>query len=187
MVATKSLLENPKNCRQHSPEQVGKLAGLFTEFGFVGSLWADENMELISGHGRLLAAKMLNMTEVPVTVVSHLTKAQKRALALADNRIALESTWDNNKLALELAELAKLDDVELGTTAFTAQEIANLLASVGLGDDGQDVEPEPPRKEAAGAGLRRYVVEITCEDEFEQENIFNECESRGWKCHPIQK
>lgn len=181
LLVTDRLKPNPHNARTHSPQQIGKLAGLIKEFGFNGTILIDETDTVLAGHGRLAAAKLLKMDKVPVTRVSHLTKPQKRALVIADNKIGLESAWDMDKLAEEIAELTK-EGVEVGLTAFSSEEIANILASVkteGFGEGNGGTTPEVGSSKPQAEAMR-YTVIISCASMFEQENILGECQSRGW-------
>lgn len=181
LMPVEKLRENPHNARTHSPEQVGKLAGLIREFGFIGVIVVDASMTVIAGHGRLMAARLLKMKQVPVVVVEHLTEAQKRALVISDNKIGLESSWDQDKLAREIAALAE-EHIELGLTAFNPQEIANLLDSIDTSVEGfdGDVDSGPAPVDAPKTQKVGYSVVILCASLFEQENILAECESRGW-------
>lgn len=96
---------------------------------------------MLAGHGRLLAARKLNLIEVPVIVLDHLTETQKRAYILADNRLALNAGWDEELLALELLEL-KESDYDLSLTGFDAKELDDLLLNVDE-DKANAVPPVP--------------------------------------------
>ena len=138
------LVPYAKNARTHSPEQVAQIAASIVEFGFVNPILVDTNDGIIAGHGRLLAARQLGLTEVPVVVLDHLSETQRRAYILADNRLAMNAGWDETALAAELGDLARAG-VELTLIGFSDEELEALL------DDGvepdQDVAeeiPEPP-------------------------------------------
>lgn len=114
------------NARTHSDEQVDQIVASIKEFGFTNPLLIDENGEIIAGHGRLAAAKKLNMDEVPTIELKGLTEAQKRAYVIADNKLALNAGWDEELLKVELEALQNLDfDLEL--TGFSEDEIKELL------------------------------------------------------------
>jgi hypothetical protein len=100
-----SLIPYAKNARKHSPEQVLQIAASIREFGFLAPIIAAADNTVIAGHGRLEAAKKLNLEVVPVVRACHLTKAQIRAYALVDNRLAETSSWDADMLRLELDDL----------------------------------------------------------------------------------
>ena len=87
------LVPSPRNARKHSKAQIAEIAGSITAFGFANPILADPDGEVIAGHGRLVAAKQLGKSMVPVIVISGLTDRQKRELMLADNRIALNARW----------------------------------------------------------------------------------------------
>src|ERR1700680_3814028 len=98
-----------RNPRTHSDAQVAQIAASITEFGFNNPILVDTKAGIIAGHGRLLAARKLGLTEVPVIVLDHLTEAQKRAYIIADNQLALNAGWDEALLRLELAALQEED------------------------------------------------------------------------------
>lgn len=117
-----------RNARTHSPEQVAKIAASMAEFGFTNPILVDGKAGIIAGHGRLAAAKKLKLKHVPVIELSHLTEAQKRALVIADNRLALDAGWDEEMLAYELDCLADME-YDLSLTGFTEKELADLIGS----------------------------------------------------------
>lgn len=120
------LVPYARNARTHSEAQIAQLAGSIDEFGFNNPVLVDANGGIIAGHGRLLAARKLGFTEVPVIVLRHLTENQKRAFMLADNKLALNAGWDEQMLRLELEALAG-QDFGLELTGFDEQELADLL------------------------------------------------------------
>ena len=138
-----SLLPDPRNARTHPKRQVEQIAASIREFGFANPILVDAEDTIIAGHGRLLAAKALGMTEVPTIALPHLSEAQQRALRLADNRIALGAGWDLDLLKVELAELAVLDvDLDLALTGFSSGEIDVILK--GPADPEDEVIPPVP-------------------------------------------
>ncbi|MBX6746686.1 MAG: site-specific DNA-methyltransferase [Acetobacteraceae bacterium] len=128
--AVASLLPYAGNARTHSAEQVAQIAASILEFGFVAPVLVDERGEIIAGHGRLLAAQSLGLATVPTIVRAGLTEAQKAALRLADNRIALNAGWDEALLAAELAKLQETGGIDLALTGFDGAEIERLLAGL---------------------------------------------------------
>ena len=133
-----------KNSRTHSDEQVAQIAASIREFGFTNPVLVDEANGIIAGHGRVLAARKLKLTEVPCIRLSHLSDAQKRAYVIADNKLALNAGWDEAMLKLELADLKALD-FDLNLTGFNTDEIDALLAEPGTdGLTDPDATPEPP-------------------------------------------
>jgi len=93
------------NSRTHSDRQVNQIAASIQEFGFTNPLLVDEKKQIIAGHGRLMAAEMLGLEEVPVITLVGLTDTQKRAYVIADNKLALNAGWNDELLAKELQEL----------------------------------------------------------------------------------
>jgi DNA modification methylase len=137
-----------RNPRTHSPEQITKIAASLIEFGWTNPILVDGDAGIIAGHGRLLAARELGMTTVPVIVLSHLTEAQRRAYVIADNRLALEAGWDEDLLAEELKALEGLD-FNLELIGFELDELHDLLED----EDAEEVAaPEPPEDPVTRSG-----------------------------------
>jgi len=136
------------NSRKHSDDQVAQIAASIKEFGWTNPILVDGDNGIIAGHGRIMAAKKLGMTEVPVIELAHLSKEQRKALIIADNKLALNSDWDTNLLAIELKDLQDLG-FDLNLTGFDGDELANLLTLDqidGLTDENSVPEtPEEPK------------------------------------------
>ncbi|MBZ0140010.1 MAG: ParB N-terminal domain-containing protein [Pseudorhodoplanes sp.] len=147
------LLPYVANARTHPDEQIAQIAGSIAEFGFNVPCLVDERSVLIAGHGRLIAAKRLGLSDVPVIRLAHLTDAQARAFRLADNRIALNAGWDEALLAAELGRL-KEDGVDLELLGFGEDELDRLLDGLDgeAGADGEDDVPEPPTEAVTKPG-----------------------------------
>ena len=108
------LIPYENNAKTHSPEQVAKIVRSIEEFGFINPVLIDGDFGIIAGHGRVMAAKQIGMTEVPCLFIEDLTEAQKKAYILADNKLAEDAGWDEELLKIELAELEAMDfDVSL--------------------------------------------------------------------------
>lgn len=137
-----SLVPYARNARTHSEAQVAQIAGSIREFGFNNPVLVDGANGIIAGHGRVLAARKLGLTQVPVIELSHLTEAQKKAYILADNRLAEQAGWDRDLLALELTDLSDLG-IELGELGFDGKELDDLLGNLS-GDAREEETPEPP-------------------------------------------
>jgi site-specific DNA-methyltransferase (adenine-specific) len=132
------------NSRKHSDDQVSQIAASIKEFGWTNPILVDGDNGIIAGHGRIMAAKKLGMVEVPVIELAHLSKEQRKALIIADNKLALNSDWDTNLLSIELADLQELG-FDLNLTGFNADELANLLQPEqvdGLTDE-NEIPPVP--------------------------------------------
>ena len=139
---TTRLIPYARNARTHSPEQVAQIAASIAEFGFTNPILAGSDGVIVAGHGRLAAAQKLGLATVPVVVLDHLTPTQRRALIIADNRIAENAGWDNEMLALELGEIGDLGfDLEL--TGFTDEEIKALMP-VDVTEGLTDPDDAPP-------------------------------------------
>src|SRR5690606_27688612 len=140
------LVPYARNARTHSEAQVAEIAGSIREFGFTNPVLIAEDGSLIAGHGRVLAARKLGMDTVPAIVLSGLSETQRRALVLADNRIALNAGWDEDLLALELSDLQEAG-FDLGLTGFDDDELQDLLYGNRDEQDGlteDDAIPEVP-------------------------------------------
>lgn len=140
------LIPYARNARTHTDEQVAQIAASISEFGWTNPILVGSDGVLIAGHARLQAARKLAMTEVPVIVLDHLSESQRRALVIADNRLALSAGWDEEMLRVELEALRE-DDYNIDLLGFSEEEIENLLAdpdSVSSGLIDEDAVPETP-------------------------------------------
>jgi DNA modification methylase len=140
------LIPYVNNSRKHSDEQVAQIASSIKEFGWTNPILIDGANSIIAGHGRLMAARKLKMEEVPTIELSHLTDTQRKALVIADNKLALNADWDNTLLTIELDELLK-DGFALDILGFNADELNALLEPdevEGLTDE--DSVPEVPEE-----------------------------------------
>ena len=149
-----------KNAKAHGADQVAKIAASMAEFGWTVPCLVADDGELIAGHGRVLAATQLGLTEAPVIVLGHLTEAQRRAYRIADNKLTELGTWDEALLSAELNDLLA-EDFDLSLVGFSDGELDKLLAYVAE-DDGEEggagcsvppvTIPEPPRNPASRTG-----------------------------------
>lgn len=145
-VKIEKLIPYANNAREHSDQQIAQIAGSIREYGFNNPILIDEDNTVIAGHGRLYAAMKLELKDVPCVRLSHLTETEKKAYILADNKIALNSTWDLSMLDLELKNLQE-QDVDLTLLGFTDADLARLaddkdqerldamVADAGIDDD----------------------------------------------------
>lgn len=140
---TAKLLPYARNARTHSEEQVAQIAASIVEFGFTNPILAGSDGIIVAGHGRLTAAQKLGLEVVPVVVLDHLTPTQRRALIIADNRIAENAGWDDAMLRVELDALRD-DDFDLSLTGFDADALADLYEGedADTGQTGDDEVPE---------------------------------------------
>ena len=135
MMAVSALRPYAKNARTHSKKQIRQIAGSIKEFGFTNPVLVSDDAEIIAGHGRVEAAKLLGWQTVPTLRLSHLNAAQRRAYVLADNKLALNAGWDREVLAIELQALIDLDfNVEIA--GFSVAEVEVVL------DEARDSSPD---------------------------------------------
>jgi DNA modification methylase len=141
---TEKLVPYARNARTHSEVQVAQIAASIVEFGFTNPILAGSDGVIVAGHGRLAAAQKLGLDTVPVVVLDHLTPTQRRALIIADNRIAENAGWDDAMLRIELQSLQE-DGFNLDITGFDADALAEIMAGEETTVDGQmddDAVPE---------------------------------------------
>ena len=138
-----SLVPYSNNARTHSDAQVAQIAASIKEFGWTNPILVDGENGIIAGHGRLMAARMLGLDEVPVIELAHLSDAQRRAYILADNKLAENAGWDKQLLKVEIGNLAD-EDIDLELTGFDADELRDLMVPDlgGDGDGGQGGEQQ---------------------------------------------
>ena len=146
-----ALIPYINNSRKHSDEQVAQISASIKEFGWTNPILVDGTNGIIAGHGRLLAARKLGMDKIPVIELAHLSDTQKKALIIADNKLALNADWDTELLTIELNELMS-DDFALDILGFDKDELNALLnviePNAGLTDEDAvpDVPEEPKTK-----------------------------------------
>jgi len=169
-----ALVPNAKNARTHSDDQVSQIARSIEEFGWTNPILVDCDNVIIAGHARLLAAKKLKLLEVPVIVLGHLTDAQRRALVIADNQLALGAGWDEEMLRVELRVL-QAEDYDLDTLGFGESELADLLADDGdyTGHADEDAVPETAEIAISTPGDLWILGDhrVLCGDSTQRESI----------------
>jgi hypothetical protein len=132
-----------RNARTHSDAQVAQIAASMKEFGWTSPCLVDETGLLIAGHGRVLAARVLGLTDIPVMVATDWSEAKRRAYTLADNKLALNAGWDEAMLAVELSEL-EASDFDMSLIGFSPEELAELTADRTAGLTDPDEVPDLP-------------------------------------------
>lgn len=162
------------NARTHSDEQVVQICASIREYGWTNPVLIDENGMIIAGHGRVMAAQRMKMEQVPCIVLSGLTEEQKKAYVIADNKMALNAGWDDEKLKLELENLKELDfDLEL--TGFDSDELDQLLSIDDIEELPEDIDdvPEPPKEAKSKLGDIYKLGEHTlmCGDSTKKEDV----------------
>lgn len=126
MCSVEELIPYASNSRTHSDAQVAQIAASIREFGWTNPILIDGENTIIAGHGRLLAARKLGLEQVPAIILDHLTKAQQRALVIADNKLALNAGWDMEMLKIELQEIDNLK-FNLTLIGFDMGELAAMF------------------------------------------------------------
>lgn len=183
------LVPSPNNSRSHSPEQIAQIAASIKEFGFNVPVAIDENNNIIAGEGRYLAIRSMPAYKhkVPTIRLKHLTEAQQRAYIIADNQIALNSTWDEKKLYKEIGQLMNAN-FDLGTLGFSDDELSDLLKSVptveGLTAVSSHTRKQATEKEPSeGKGkTRRLAVLVFCKDATDQLEVYAQLTDQGFEC-----
>ncbi|GIX11777.1 site-specific DNA-methyltransferase [Elioraea sp.] len=173
-----------RNPRTHSDEQVAQIAASIVEFGWTSPVLVSGDGTVIAGHGRLEAARRLGLDAVPVVVLDHLSEAQRRAYAIADNKLALNAGWNEELLAAELHALNG-DGFDLALTGFDEAELDRLMAPLddteamspggdtGENGDAADEAPEPPRNPVSRPGdlWRLGDHRLLCGDSTDAESV----------------
>ena len=142
------LLTYARNARTHSDDQDAQIAASIVEFGFTNPILVGGDGVIVAGHGRLAAARKLGLEAVPVVVLDHLTPTQRRALVIADNRIAENAAWDDAMLRTELEALQD-DGFDLDLTGFDPDALAELLAGEETDQAGDVDDDEVPEEAVA--------------------------------------
>ena len=182
-ISIEELLPYAKNSRTHSDEQTAQIAASIKEFGFTNPVLIDNENQIIAGHGRVLAARKLKMKEVPCIRLGYLTETQKKAYVIADNKLALNSGWDEELLALEIADL-KDEDFDISLLGFSDDELADLADQIaeeveGLTDE--DAVPETPEEPITKPGdiwvLGKH--RLMCGDSTSMDHLERLCEGQA--------
>ena len=172
---TEVLKPYENNPRQHSEAQLDRLVRSIKEFGFTNPILIDDDCNVIAGHGRLLAAELMGLAQVPTITLGHLTADQRRAYVIADNQLALNSTWDDDVLQAELHALG---------------EAGYDLTLLGWGDDlptfGDDIDlsalddmDDDPTAELADGVMKAIQIEFRPEDYEEAKALVEAARKRG--------
>ncbi len=152
-ISVDHLIPYAKNARTHSDAQVAQIAGSMTEFGFVNPILIGDDGGIIAGHGRVMAARMLGVKEVPAIRLKHLNEVQRRALIIADNKIAENAGWNDELLRQELQALDG-EEFDLGLLGFNDEELEAFLngEADGEGLTDENAAPEIPEKPVSVLG-----------------------------------
>jgi len=176
-IAVDSLIPYAMNARTHSDEQVTQIASSIRAFGFTSPLLTDGQNGIIAGHGRLMAAKKLGLEKVPCIELTHLSEQEKKALILADNKIALNSGWDFELLKCELENLSQ-ENFNLELVGFDPNELTAIM----FGEDLKDSSPD----EYNGDSENKWQLLVEYDSENDLSNAYDQFTQRGIKCKIIQ-
>ena len=169
-----------RNARIHSSKQIKQIMEAIKAFGFTNPLLIDDKKNLIAGHGRLEAVKQLNIIdfkdkpikELPAIIITGLSEADKKALIIADNKIAENASWDYDLLQAEFQELEAIN-YDLDLMGF--DNLDEIL--------GADIDVEQETKEIKEVEInQKYELLIKCKDEKELEQAYNENVEKGYEC-----
>lgn len=168
LIDPKALVDNPRNANKHDAEQAGQLAGLIMTFGWTNPICIWKDNLILSGHGRKQAALMLDLKRVPCHDLSHLSEADARAFALADNRVAKNSSIDVDILNAELSALAEMETDLLGL-GFNQAEINSALDDANVVDDPEGEWQDMPEFEQEDANsFRKIIVHFRSEEDVQE-------------------
>jgi len=172
----KDLIPYVNNSRTHDDEQVAQIAASIKEYGWTNPILVDEQHVIIAGHGRLSAARKLKMETVPCIQIDNLTDARRRALVIADNKLAMNASWDYDMLK---AELQSLNDeaFDMSLLGFSPDELKNIMYD--------DVDDAPP-DEFKGDASNKWQLLIEYDNENDLQNAYDEFMERGLQCKIIQ-
>lgn len=161
------LLPYAGNARTHSKKQITQIAASIREFGFVNPVLISDDGGIIAGHGRVMAAQKLGLDHVPTIALGHLSEAQRKALVLADNRIALSAGWDEELLAVELTGIRDLG-MDVDVIGFSEAELNRAFGGGSKGGRG-----------AEQLGDMAYRIVVECENEQQQHDLLQRLEAEG--------
>ena len=168
------LIPYAANSRTHSDAQVAQIAASIKEFGWTNPILVSGDNSIIAGHGRLMAARKLEMEEVPVIVLDHLSKAQQRALVIADNQLAMNAGWDMNMLKAEIDDLI-IEDFNISLLGFDDKFLDALNADV--------FEETRTAEEQSVEAV--FEIAVSCKNEDEQEKVYQILTEQGLKCRVL--
>ena len=157
------------NSRTHSDDQIKQVANSIKEFGFTNPILIDEKNTIIAGHGRVLAAKSLDMAGLPAIRLTGLSDTQRRALVIADNQLALNADWDMDTLKLEIESLGELD-FNIDLLGFDDKFLSTLF---------DENEKESPENTVTNEN--EFNIVVSCKNEAEQQNLYEKLTADGYE------
>ena len=162
-----TLIPYINNAREHSKEQINQIAASIKEFGFNNAILVDENLGIIAGHGRVMAAKKLGIDKVPCVRLKHLTETQKKAFIIADNKLADNSEFNKITLIEEIQKLA-ITDIDLSILGFKDMEILPMIDSNVVLDPMAEWKNMPDYNQEKLHPKKSLLVHFETEHDFEQ-------------------
>jgi len=165
------------NSRTHSEEQIYQISASIREFGFLNPIIVDSDGGVIAGHGRILAAKKLGLPELPCVDASHLSKEQKRAYIIADNKLALNAGWDDEILRSEIQALQD-DGLNLDLTGFSEDEISSLF-----GEHDNDKGSEETKDITDET---KFILMVEFYNERQLQSAYEEYNAKGFPCKILE-
>lgn len=157
LVKLDTLIPYIRNPRQHSADQIIQLAASMREFGWTMPVICDEDQGILAGHGRVLAARKLGWDEAPVVWARGWSEAKRRAYVIADNKLALNASWDTQLLSAELDALAE-DEFDMNILGFSEQDLARLADDL-MGEQFNGASGSTDEKENSGGSIRTGNVQ----------------------------
>lgn len=158
--SVEALIPYAANSRTHSDAQVAQIAASIKEFGWTNPILIDGENGIIAGHGRLLAARKLGLEEVPCVMLDHLSKAQQRALVIADNQLAMNAGWDMEMLKSEIEGL-NFESFDIELLGFSETELTSLLSDINFEPGSEDDQGKLDRLDP------KMVTCPSCQNEFD--------------------
>lgn len=159
------------NSREHSVTQIGQVAASIKEFGFVIPILIDSSGMIVAGHCRVAAAQKLKMKHVPCVIADHMTELQIKAYVIADNKLALNSTWNDEMLGIETGILQDAG-FDLHLLGFNKEELEEINGIIKLPDE----QPEDHEYKTV------YEIIVECDSEAMQQSLYERFTGEGWKC-----
>lgn len=182
-----ALRVDPNNARTHSDAQVALLAEIIRTHGFSQPILIDSHNQIIAGHGRLQAARLLGLPAVPCIVLPHLSATQQRELVLADNRLAELAGWDDRMLKAELDAIEAASFEDPGEAAarigFTEADLAELEERIAAAAPAADDNEPPPDAPASTS----FDIVVTCGSAADRRKAMKVVKAAGFACHPFNK
>ena len=168
-ISIDALIPYARNSRTHSDAQVAQIAASIREFGFTNPVLIDKDGGIIAGHGRVMGARKLGLTEVPCIRLAHLTETQKRAYIIADNKLALNAGWDEEMLKLEISDLGDLG-LDMSLIGFSPGELSTLFLEKQEGETDAEKEWEgmPEFDQPDKNSFRHIIVHFESNSDAEE-------------------